>query len=122
LPGEMPELGTFAVTATLAPPSAAAPLDRLQAEGVATLLHRALSQAREAVGPDGSVITVMDRWVGTHPDGAMLAVVVTGSSAAFAEAAVRALVEHILTTSAPLEGWRLSETEVRVGASARSGR
>jgi hypothetical protein len=90
-------------------------LDPLQAEGVGAILERGLSQAREAVGPDGSHIAVVDRWVGTHPNGAMVAVAVTAPSADLAKSAVHALVNQVVTASRLLPGWSVTDIEVRAG-------
>jgi hypothetical protein len=66
----------LAVTVTVAPPAGTPPLDPLQAEGVAAILQDVIGRAHDAVHPDGGRITVVDRWVGSHPDGALVALIV----------------------------------------------
>lgn len=112
---------TYSVTASLAPAPGTPALDSLQAEGVGAILERGLSQAREAVGPDGAHIAVVDRWVGTHPNGAMVAVAVTAPSAGHAKSAVQALVHHVVTASPLLPGWSVVEIEVRAGETVEVG-
>ena len=112
---------TYAVTASLAPAPRAPALDPLQAEGVGAILARGLSQAREAVGRDGSHIAVVDRWVGTHPQGAMIAVAVMAPSADLARSAVRALVDHVVAASPLLPGWHVTDIEVHVGEAVEVG-
>jgi hypothetical protein len=115
LPRSTSESSPYVVTASLAPIQGTPNLDPLQAEGVGAILERGLSQAREAVGPDGSHITVMDWRVGTHPNGAMVAVAVTSPSADLAKSAVHALVHHVVAASPLLPGWEVTDVEVRAG-------
>ena len=103
---------SFAVTICVAPPEGAPLLDALQVEGVASILGRTLDRAVYAVDETGARVTVIDRWLGCHPEGATIMLVLTSTAPASAQAAATALVRHMLKAHAALSGWRITESLV----------
>lgn len=103
----------FAVIITFAAPSIIAPLQPQHAQMIADQLGRFAAGAREAAGPHGQVVTVVDRWVGTHPDGAMMAIVVNAADADTALNAVKALAGGALQTIDGLTGWTITNCDIR---------
>jgi hypothetical protein len=57
------------VTADLTPPARTRTPDGAGARAGAAPLHDVLSRAVQAIASDGTVVTVVDQRVGSHPDG-----------------------------------------------------
>jgi hypothetical protein len=102
---------SYAVTIAISPPPGTPPLDPLQTEGLAAIIGRVVDHAREAISLDGSHVAVLDRWLGCHPGGAMVAPVVDAAEPAHAADAARALIEHVVQGSETLQGWTITEVQ-----------
>ncbi|BCB84697.1 hypothetical protein [Phytohabitans suffuscus] len=99
---------------SVAPPAGTPALSRPRALKAADALDNLLDRARQAVTPNGDVVTLLDRRVGAHPGGAMASLLVNAQSGEAALQAVTALVEHALRTVAPLRHWQLTEAHVEL--------
>jgi hypothetical protein len=87
-------------------------MDPLQIEGAASLLSRVLDDIDAVDGPEG-VEVVLDRyWVGAHPEGASVLLVLEADSLPVAEEAAREVMVSVLERSELLADWRLTKCEV----------
>lgn len=96
---------SYTVTLAVSPPRGAPPLDELLTEGLAAIIGRVVDNAQEAIAADGSHVGVIDRWVGCHPEGAVIALVLSAAAATHATDAARALIDHAIQSSSALTGW-----------------
>ncbi|NMO53447.1 hypothetical protein HH310_19940 [Actinoplanes sp. TBRC 11911] len=102
----------YGVSVVLGLSSGGPKMDPLQVEGAASLLSRILDEIDAVDGPEG-VDVVLDRyWVGAHPEGASVLLVIEADSLPVAEAAAREVVVSVLKRSELLADWRLVKCEV----------
>ncbi|MGI5243143.1 hypothetical protein [Dactylosporangium sp. CA-139066] len=99
----------FAVTVTAGPPPGTPPMTPDATDAAARALGRIVGGAREAIRADGVRITVLDHWVGTHPDGAMIAVIIDAPDPATAVDAAVDLVDYALRANRRFTGWRITD-------------
>jgi hypothetical protein len=103
----------YGVSIELTPPSETPHLDPLQAEGAGSLLDRLLEQLDGADAEDGdSQVFVTRHWVGAHPEGAIVLLVLDADSLDVAESAARDILREILDHSEHLAGWAITKCEV----------
>ncbi|MFI0943143.1 hypothetical protein [Streptomyces sp. NPDC021020] len=101
---------TYAVTVDAEIPADAPALDALQREGAVSLLERHF----DALEPDGSDVTVLDRVIAGHPRGALLRVVVAAPGLEPAEDAVHVVMTEMLARSGLLAHWVVTRCEVQL--------
>jgi hypothetical protein len=87
-------------------------LDPLQAEGAGSVLGRLLDQVEGAEGSDGGEVAVDRYWVGAHPEGAIVLLVLDADSLEIAEAAARDIMLEVLDRSEVLTQWEIAGCEV----------
>ncbi|WP_229075028.1 hypothetical protein [Actinoplanes sp. DH11] len=98
---------------TLNAPPATTLLDPLQVEGVASLLDRLLDQLEGAHNEDGDdEVVVVRYWIGAHPEGALVLLVLDADSLVIAEAAARDAMQQLLEHSEHLTDWLVDTCEV----------
>jgi hypothetical protein len=103
----------YGVSIELTPPSETPHLDPLQAEGAGSLLDRLLEQLDGADAEDGdSQVFVTRHWVGAHPEGAIVLLVLDADSLDVAESAARDIMREILDHSEHLSDWAITKCEV----------
>ncbi|MEV6301320.1 hypothetical protein AB0M02_18060 [Actinoplanes sp. NPDC051861] len=103
----------YGVSIELTPPSETPHLDPLQAEGAGSLLDRLLEQLDGADAEDGdSQVFVTRYWVGAHPEGAIVLLVLDADSLDVAESAARDIMREILDHSEHLADWTIAKCEV----------
>jgi hypothetical protein len=105
---------TYFVHVDVVPPGGHPPLDALQRAGVAHLLAEALERLEGIDGPDEMSIDLDDFRVGSHPEGALLLLVLDAPVLEFAEEAAHEVVEEIFETTEEFEGWAVSSCEVKL--------
>ncbi|MFI0717654.1 hypothetical protein [Streptomyces sp. NPDC021224] len=101
---------TYAVTVDAAIPASAPALDALQCEGAVSLLERHF----DALDPDCSDVTLLDRVIAGHPRGALLRVVVDAPGLEPAEDGVHAVMTALLARSGLLAHWVVTRCEVQL--------
>lgn len=104
----------YRLTAGLAPPAGAAPLDELQQLGAAALLAEWLERVATIEGPDGVEITPYDHEVDMEPTRAVVRLLVEAPALAFAESGAEALLQEILERTEHLGDWAVGKCEVTV--------
>jgi hypothetical protein len=102
----------YGVSIDLKPPADSPDLDPLQAEGAGSLLDRVLDQVDGAQDADGGDIAVERYWVGAHPEGALVLLVLDADSLEIAEGAAREIMVEVLERSELLTSWRIAGCEV----------
>ena len=102
----------YGVSIDLKPPADSPHLDPLQVEGVGSLLDRILDQVDGAQGTDGEDVAVDRYWVGAHPEGTLVLLVLDADSLEIAEAAAREIMVEVLERSELLTSWRIAGCEV----------
>ncbi|MEU8664146.1 hypothetical protein, partial [Actinoplanes philippinensis] len=97
----------------LTPPPEVPHLDPLQAEGTGSLLDRLLEQLDGADAEDGEGQVFVTRyWVGAHPEGAIVLLLLDADSLDVAESAARDIMREILDQSEHLADWAITKCEV----------
>jgi hypothetical protein len=102
----------YGISIDLKLPAGSAHLDPLQAEGAGSLLDRVLDQVEGAEGSDGGEVAVDRYWVGAHPEGAIVLLVLDADSLEIAEAAARDIMMEVLERSELLSEWVIAKCEV----------
>jgi hypothetical protein len=102
----------YGVSLDLHLPSGAGPLDPLQREGAGALLTGVLDQISGADGEDGADVEVDRHWVGVHPEGALVLLVVDAESLEVAEHAARDIMLQVLEHTELLTDWQIASCEV----------
>jgi hypothetical protein len=101
------------VSVELTPPPEAPHLDPLQTEGTGSLLDRLLEQLDGADAEDGEGQVFVTRyWVGAHPEGAIVLLLLDADSLDAAESAARDIMREILDQSEHLADWTITKCEV----------
>ncbi|MCU7730713.1 hypothetical protein ODJ79_43950 [Actinoplanes sp. KI2] len=103
----------YGVSADLALAAGASDLDPLQAQGAGSLLDRLLNQVEAAeTGDEDDIVVVSRYWVGAHPEGALVLLVLDAASLEVAEAAARDIMHEVLERSELLADWVIARCEV----------
>src|SRR5438105_15868994 len=96
----------YGVSVDLRLPPDAPELDPLQREGAAALLAAVLDEADGAGGGDGAEVLVDRHWVGAHPQGALVLLVLDAPSLDVTEHATHDLMLEVLADTEFLADWR----------------
>lgn len=103
----------YGVSVELTPPLGAPHLDPLQTEGTGSLLDRLLEQLDGADADDGEGQVFVTRyWVGAHPEGAIVLLVLDADSLDVAESAAQDIMREALDHSEHLADWVITKCEV----------
>lgn len=93
-------------------PQDAPDLDPLQREGAAALLDNVLDQVSDADDVGGIAVVVDRHWVGVHPQGALVLLVVDAPALEVAEHAASDIMQQVLERTDLLTDWQVSTCEV----------
>jgi hypothetical protein len=102
----------YGVSTGLQLPTGSPELDPLQAEGSASVLDRLPDQVGGADGEDGTEVSVTRFWIGAHPEGTLVLLVLEADSLEIAEAAPRDIKTEIQDHSELLADWIIARCGV----------
>ena len=102
----------YGVSIGLRFPEGSPHLDPLQAKGAGSVLDRLLNHVEGAAGSDGGEVVVDRYWVGAHPEGAVVLLVLDADSLEIAEVAARDIMLEVLDRSEVLTDWEVVSCEV----------
>jgi hypothetical protein len=83
-------------------------LDQDGRDAAGQALAMVVDNAHSVTRSDGATADVVHRFIGVHPAGAEVVMVIRGADVRFAASAVEALIAYALEGSKILDGWRIT--------------
>ncbi|WP_100445318.1 hypothetical protein [Glycomyces xiaoerkulensis] len=105
----------YVLNAELALPEGHPDLNALENAGATALVDQTLDRVGGAETEDGESIDLVRHWVGGHPQGALLLLVIDAPTLDDAEGGAEAILDGVLEEIEPLEDWRVTKCEVSLG-------